>query len=121
MSITLTDIIKSEAPQKSEADDCTIVDESKDIDAMPFDEQKKKRELERYSSDTTDRKWLAKWTAWIVSLWLFGVLIILGLNQFLELQLSDSVLIVLLGTTTLNVLGLSFIVLRGHFNSSQNK
>jgi hypothetical protein len=31
--------------------------------------------------------------------------------------LSDSVLIALLGTTTLNVLGLSFIVLRGHFSA----
>jgi hypothetical protein len=35
------------------------------------------------------------------------------------LELSDTVMSVLLGTTTLNVLGLSFIVLRGYFHSDE--
>jgi hypothetical protein len=74
--------------------------------------------VDRYKSDTTDRKWLAVWATIIVSIWLFSVLVILVLNSLLTLM-SDSVLITLLGTTTLNVLGLSFIVLRGHFNGEK--
>lgn len=91
-----------------------------DIDSDSLDEQKelKKAKTKRYRSDTFDRKWLAIWTAVVVSLWLGGVFYILCCNND-RICLSDSVMNVLLGTTTLNVLGLSFIVLRGHFNSSQ--
>jgi hypothetical protein len=90
-----------------------------DIDSVAPEEQIKLLIALRYRSDTNDRKWLAKWTAWTVSIWLFIVLNILVFNKSC-INLSDSVLIALLGTTTLNVLGLSFIVLRGHFNSSNN-
>lgn len=92
-----------------------------DIDSDDLNGQISQKRLEsiRYGSDTKDRKWLAKWTAWTVSIWLIVVILILFLNTFLSLKLSDSVLIALLGTTTLNVLGLSFIVLRGHFQSSK--
>lgn len=72
----------------------------------------------RYSSDTTDRKWLAVWTAITVSMWLIAVIGILICN-ISKFHLSDTVLSVLLGTTTLNVLGLSYIVLRGHFQSTK--
>ena len=91
-----------------------------DIDSDDLKEQikLKKLESERYSSDTKDRKWLAIWTATIVTLWLFAVLCILILNEQKLFCLSETVLVALLGTTTLNVLGLSFIVLRGHFNST---
>src|SRR5262245_59677795 len=78
-----------------------------------FDDLRNKR----YSSDTSDRQWLAVWTAITVTLWLMSVLGILMCNNT-KFNLSDTVLTVLLGTTTLNVLGLSFIVLRGHFQSS---
>jgi hypothetical protein len=92
-----------------------------DIDSDDLKEQIKLKQLEskRYSSDTFDRKWLAIWTAVIVSIWLGFVLYILIKNEKNLICLSDTVLVALLGTTTLNVLGLSFIVLRGHFNSSQ--
>lgn len=92
-----------------------------DIDSDDLNSQINQKRLEsiRYGSDTRDRKWLAKWTAWTVSVWLIVVISLLFLNNILSLKLSDSVLIALLGTTTLNVLGLSFIVLRGHFQSSK--
>ena len=35
--------------------------------------------------------------------------------------LSDKVLIVLLSTTTVNIIGLGLIVLRGHFGDKRNK
>lgn len=92
-----------------------------DIDADTLDAQITRKNLEskRYESDTKDRKWLAVWTAAIVSIWLLLVILVLVLNNRLKIYLSDTVLITLLGTTTLNVLGLSFIVLRGHFDSSK--
>lgn len=90
-----------------------------DSDDLRIQIKMKALENERYNSDTKDRKWLAKWTAWVVSLWLLLVILILYFNNnVLCLLLSDAVLIALLGTTTLNVLGLSFIVLKGHFNST---
>lgn len=91
--------------------------EGTDIDSDGLKLQEERLRNDRFRSDTNDRKWLAKWTAWVVSVWLGGVLVILVSNKFLCIQLSDFVLTALLGTTTLNVLGLSFIVLRGHFNS----
>lgn len=73
---------------------------------------------DRYKSDTNDRKWLAEWATGVVSVWLAFVLLILIINR--NLGLSDAVIMILLGTTTLNVLGLSFIVLRGHFESKSS-
>lgn len=91
------------------------------VDSKDLTTQLKYSRVIRYQSDTKDRKWLAKWAAWAVSIWLGIVLLILFLNPFLHL--AESVLITLLTTTTLNVLGLTFIVLRGHFytNYYQNK
>ena len=89
-----------------------------DIDSEELPVQQKMRNLEadRYGADSKDRKWLAKWTACIVSIWLVAVMLVIIFNKCY--QLSDPVLMTLLGTTTLNVLGLSFIVLRGHFQST---
>ena len=90
-----------------------------DFDSVDFDAQAalKLAQTQRYLSDTQDRKWLAEWSTSVVSLWLFFILIILIANHD-RLHLSDSVLNVLLGTTTLNILGLTYIVLRGHFNGN---
>lgn len=90
-----------------------------DSDDLYLQKLKKRLEAERYSSDTKDRKWLAVWTAVTVSLWLGGVIYILMHNDK-TFCLSDTVIVTLLGTTTLNVLGLSFIVLRGHFRDNKN-
>jgi hypothetical protein len=89
-----------------------------DVDTQTLDTQIKYSELDRFKSNTKDRKWLAVWTAATVSVWLILVLLILIFNNSF-LQLTDTVLVTLLGTTTLNVLGLPFIVLRGHFLSSE--
>lgn len=95
------------------------ISKEKDIDSSDLGVQIKRKDLEnnRFASDTNDRKWLAKWTAIVVTFWLFLVLAIVCLSSVLKL--SDTVLVALLGTTTLNVLGLSFIVLRGHFNTAE--
>ena len=89
------------------------------IDSKDLGMQKIALETERYKSDTNDRKWLAKWATWVVTGWLSFVILILLFNRICNFNLSDVVLATLLGTTTLNVLGLSFIVLRGHFTSAK--
>jgi hypothetical protein len=86
-------------------------DSDYDSDDLPAQESKLRQE--RYQQNTLDRKWLAIWTAFIVTFWLIAVITIVIYSKCWEL--SDAVIMTLLGTTTLNVLGLSFIVLRGHF------
>lgn len=87
-----------------------------DIDSIPEERQKVILENQRYSSDTRDRKWLAVRTVYAVSAWLILVILVLFANHSF-IHLSDAVLVTLLGTTTLNVLGLTAIILRGHFNA----
>ena len=99
--------------QTSKLDDLDI-----DSDDLSIQRLIKIFEARRYKSDTSDRKWLAIWTAIVVSTWLSAVMFILLTNEKYHYCLNTTVLVTLLGTTTLNVLGLSFIVLRGHFQST---
>ena len=67
------------------------------------------------SEDTQFRKHLARWVMWIIPIWLFIVIAILvfcGIGLF---SLGPEILIALLATTTINVLGLANIVLKGIF------
>ena len=70
-------------------------------------------EEERYKSDTQERERIAGWVKVIIPCWLgitAAILVFKGLKVF---YLSDTVLGILLGTTTANVLGLGYIVLKG--------
>ena len=82
-----------------------------DIDDKNLSEQIR----ERYSQDTQFRKHLARWVMWIIPIWLFIVIAILvfcGIGLF---SLGPEILIAQLATTTINVLGLANIVLKGIF------
>jgi len=116
---SLEDIIANSQQETSRATSLSRQDLDIDSDGLVVQVKMKNLENKRYESDTKDRKWLAIWTAVVVSIWLSSVLILLVFNELKRICLSDTVLVALLGTTTLNVLGLSFIVLRGHFNSSR--
>lgn len=70
---------------------------------------------ERYANNTGLRKKLAYWAFVIVTLWLVCVMLILAYN-YDRYKLSDNVLIALLTTTTANVLGIIYIVLKDLFN-----
>lgn len=80
------------------------------VDNSPLKEQ-----IHRYHQDTEQRLFLAKWVVWVSSIWLGAVLIILVMCGFKWIALDVVVLNVLLATTTANVLGLAFIVLKGLF------
>jgi hypothetical protein len=73
------------------------------------------QQTRRFAEDTKHRKGLIKWVKYVVSIWLFLVLFVVTFNLFFRFNLSDSVLITLLATTTVNILGLAYIVLKGLF------
>ena len=83
----------------------------RDIDARDLRYQKAKR----YSQDTSYRGILTVWMMFVVSVWLVCVMIFVVFNKPWCLFISDKVLITLLATTTINVLGLANIVLKGMF------
>lgn len=73
----------------------------------------------RFSDNSDLRKLLSFWTIFVVSTWLLLVMVILiGNTKWFEL--SDSVLIALLTTTTLNIVGLSYVVLHGLFGGNSD-
>lgn len=88
-----------------------------DKDEHSLGEQKKLYN-DRFKKDTTWRCRLSWWVIGVDSVWLIAVIVILFLNYSL-LHLDNSILITLLGTTTVNVLGLAFIILKGLFGNTK--
>ena len=82
-----------------------------DIDASSLKEQEKIR----YSQDTKYRKHLTQWVMHIVPIWLSGVFVVVCLCASKVWELSDLAFSALLTTTTANILGLAYIVLKGMF------
>lgn len=98
---------------------------------------------QRTLEDTRARRRLEKWATKVISRYLFSVFIILVINGcagfivrliswFCDVEnvpedllksgfLSDEVMIVILSTTTINIIGLGLIVLKGHSPSKDNK
>lgn len=70
----------------------------------------------RYDQDTKTRKWLAVWVAAVSSVWLMFVAFCVCCCRF---QMTPSVMIALLCTSTANVLGLPYIVLHGLFDNKK--
>lgn len=82
-----------------------------------WEEQRKKIENNGLSQDILHRKKLVYWVMWVVSLWLIVVIIII----IFCVDLSDTVKITLLTTTTINILGLPYIILKGLFKVDEKK
>lgn len=85
------------------------------IDAMSMGKQ----ETIRFAQDTFHRRILVIWMMWVVSLWIAVVLFVVISNKFLTFGISDNVIMVLLATTTVNVLGLAKIILQGLFGRNR--
>jgi hypothetical protein len=82
-----------------------------DVDTSPLKDQKKIR----YTQDTEYRKHLTRWIMHIVPIWLLGVFVIICMCASKVWWLSDITFSALLTTTTANILGLAYIVLKGMF------
>lgn len=111
-------------------DDNSIHDAQYDLNAIPEnvpndvledidDKSMRQQKKERFSQDTRFRKHLANWVMTIVPCWLLSVIVILLFQGFDLISLPDEVVITLLATTTVNVLGLAYIVLKGIFPESK--
>lgn len=86
-----------------------------DIDTSPLKDQEKIR----YSQDTKYRKHLTQWVMHIVPIWLLGVFFVVCMCASKKWELTDISFSALLTTTTANILGLAYIVLRGMFPQKQ--
>ncbi|CVK17259.1 hypothetical protein Ga0061079_1351 [Apibacter mensalis] len=83
-----------------------------------YDEEFKKNKSDRYRKDTIRKNNLARWVMWVVSIYLLLIFLLMFIIIFMFCKpLSDAVIITLLGTTTINVLGLMYIVLKGYFKN----
>lgn len=107
-------------------DESSINDAQYDLNAIPEnitddvledvdDKSMRQQRKERFSQDTRFRRHLANWVMIIVPCWLFLVIVILFFHGFGLIFLPTEVIITLLATTTVNVLGLAYIVLKGIF------
>jgi hypothetical protein len=85
--------------------------DSSDFDKSDLNSQK----IHRYRQDTRERKLLSHWVVWTVSVWLIFTGFTLIFNHIFCFNISDAVCGVMLGTTSANILGLAYIVLKGLF------
>lgn len=83
--------------------------------SMDYDSLNRNEQIKDKRTDRSHRTGLIKWVKWNVSGWLICVIAILACCGFGWMELSSGVLDVLLATTTVNILGLAFIVLKGFF------
>ena len=111
---SLTEFPDIESESSLYSSELSAQQEFKDWD--DYDQLSKKLRNDRYEEDTRHRRNLSTWATVVVSVWLISVLLILTFNTR-YLDLSNNVMIALLSTTTLNVLGMMFIVLRGLFEN----
>lgn len=101
-------------------------------DQLTVDTTKQLLEQHRTIENTQARRRLERWACWAIVIYLacvFLLLIFNGVSRVLwptiftadKPLFSDNVLYVILSTTTVNILGLGFIVLKGHFPQKEDK
>lgn len=94
-------------------------DQTKNTDSDRLN--KEAQYTERFLQDTKQRKQLVVWMMVVISVWLLCTLFIVTFNSLLHFNISDTVLTVLLATTTANVLGLPIIILKDLFGRGYSK
>lgn len=101
-------------------------------DKLTVDTTKQLLEQHRTIENTQARRRLERWACWAIVIYLacvFLLLIFNGISRIIWPHIftadhplfSDTVLYVILSTTTVNILGLGFIVLKGHFPQKEDK
>lgn len=91
------------------------------LEQQRYDIEKLKEEVEGIKQDIAYRKHLIRWVMCIVPTWLIGVLLAVCLCASKVWELSDIAMSALLTTTTANILGLAYIVLKGMFPQKSEK
>lgn len=83
-------------------------------------------ELHRIMENTNARRRLEKWATKIISMYLLFVFVILLINGFIKTYynldfIKDNIMLAILTTTTINIIGLVIIVLKGYFYENDMK
>ncbi|MEM7584590.1 MAG: hypothetical protein AAF560_14465 [Acidobacteriota bacterium] len=107
-SLVTPDKIKLPAVRSS--DDQPYLDEESD-----YTRQKQELELSEIQSDLEHRKTYSKRIFILVAIWMFAIFGLIVADGLAWINISDGVLISLIGGTTLNVIGLFAIVARYFF------
>ena len=108
--------LKAEIETASEIPDNDTKTEKRSL----YQDQYDKATLDNFLSNQGARKKYSHRIFIITSGWLISVVGMLLLVGFKKMVLSDSVLIALLGTTTVNVLGFFLIVIQYLFNKEKS-
>lgn len=101
-------------------------------DQLTVETTKQLLDQHRTIENTQARRRLERWACWAIVIYLVCVFLLLifnGVSRVLwptiftadKPLFSDRVLYVILSTTTVNILGLGFIVLKGHFPQKEDK
>lgn len=127
MSLDLSQISDSSSQSDSFASEEEIffsidrdIDAATEITVQERKLTKLELKLKRFESDTELRNLLAKVFTIVIAFWLLSVLYVITGN-YLKYHLSDSVVITLLTTSTVNVIGMMLIILNNLFPSYKKK
>lgn len=100
-------------------------------DVATLDKGKELIKLQRLVEDTRARRRLERWACKIIAIYLAFVFVLILLNGASQMIyedifkehgfISDTVMTVILSTTTVNIIGLGVIILRGHFDTHKDK
>lgn len=88
--------------------------------------------LHRVHENTKARRRLEKWASIVIVIYLIVVLAIVLINyisidyedcwlSMITIEIPDKIMFTILSTTTVNIIGLGLIVLRGHFPNKEDK
>lgn len=116
------------APFKEKKKDLNILDTVSSLlesETTPenIDKCKELVHLHRIVENTKARRRLEKWSLRVIAIYLFIVLTIVTCNYiavpllsgYVNIEVTEPIMITILSTTTINIIGLGLIVLRGHF------
>jgi len=113
--------IDSAIVKNSSAEDFYEIQQKQQEEKHQQELEKLKQEVKRMEENTYERKSLSYWVRCVIPSWLSFTAISFILNGFNIIKISESVMITLLGTTTANVLGLGYILLKGLFPDEKQK
>ncbi len=112
-------------PFKIESKDLNILDEVQmlletECTEKNIEQCKELSKLHRMVENTKARRRLEKWSLRVIAIYLIAVFLVVVTTYIrpydkILLNIPETVMITILSTTTINIIGLGFIVLRGHF------
>lgn len=118
------------SPYKKQKRELNVLDSIQTLlESEPTDENINKcqelSKLHRMVENTKARRRLEKWSLRVIGYYLLIVLVVViasyaKINGHYLLYIPDGIMITILSTTTVNIIGLGLIVLRGHFLANED-